>query len=563
MNIFTVKQRTSDLKRARFIAAAVFESGFGFLYATAQLKWLVPLECRIRCYLRAPFGHWGMGPPEQDLPARLRNLLIKLGPTYVKLGQVLSLRADILPESIRRELSTLTNQVPPFPYADVKRIVEEDLGQPISELFKNFEKTPLAAASIAQVHRANLPDGTPVAVKVQRPDIRATIEKDIRILRYVASIVEKRAPEWSSYRPVQVVDEFAETIRRELDFSIEAVHAKRFEIMFTGDNTVKVASTFASHTSHRVLTMDLISGVKLDDPVALEKAGINKKHLAGNGVNALLRQVFVEGFFHADPHPGNYFALPGSVFAFIDYGMVGRLSTRDRRELAAFFISFLSQDSESAIKHLRHLVTVTPSSNAASFEHDADDILHEWYGAKLTDVSLADAFHRILDSGRRNRVYFPAGFTFLGKTLYTTEAMGSTLDPDFDFAKQMTPFVAKIIKQEVSPRLLKRKIMDMGLDYYSYLEEAPEKLMTLLDRLGTGRLEVKIDQEELRGFRDSLARQAARTLITAIAASVIVVTGLMVLIQSGIVAAHWNVAGPAVAVLGLLLLWSWFRLPIR
>lgn len=563
MNIFTLKKQTADLKRTRFIAAAVFESGFGFLYASARLKWLVPLKCRIRCYLKACVGQWNTGLTERDLPVRLRNLLIRLGPTYVKLGQVLSLRADILPEAIRRELSTLTNQVPPFPYAEVKRIVEEGLGKPIGELYKEFDDTPLAAASIAQVHRAVLPDGTEVAVKVQRPDIQAVIEKDIRILRYLAGVLEKRAPEWRTYRPVQVVDEFAETIRRELDFEIEAIHAKRFAMMFAGDNTVKVACTYASHTSHRVLTMDLISGVKLDDPAALEKAGINKKVLAVNGVNALLRQVFVEGFFHADPHPGNYFALPDNVFAFIDYGMVGRLGARDRRELAAFFISFLNQDSESAIRHLRHLVTVTASSNVPSFEHDIDDILHEWYGAKLEDVSLADTFRRILDSGRRNRIYFPPGFTFLGKALYTTEAMGSALDSDFDFAKQMSPYVAKIIKQEVSPRLLKRKIMDMGLDYYSYLEEAPEKLMLLLDRFGTGRLEIKIDRQELNDFSDSLTRQAARTLVTAIAASVLVVTGLMLLIQSGIIVAHWNIAVVAVTVLILLLLWSWRRRTLR
>lgn len=559
MNIFTVKQRTGDLKRARFIAAAVFESGFGFLFSRAQVKWLVPLECRIRCYLKACVGQWNTGPPERDLPVRLRRLLIRLGPTYVKLGQVLSLRADILPESIRRELSTLTNQVPPFPYTDIKGIVEEDLGKPIGELYKKFDKTPLAAASIAQVHGAILPDGTPVAVKVRRPDIQAVIEKDIRILRYLAGVMEKQAPEWKAYRPVQVVDEFAETIRRELDFEIEAIHAKRFAMMFAGDNTVKVAHTYASHTSRRVLTMDLISGVKLDDNAALQKAGINKKLLAQNGVNAQLRQVFVEGFFHADPHPGNYFALPGSVFAFIDYGMVGRLSTRDRRELASFFISFLNQDSESAIRHLKHLVTTTPDSNASSFEHDVDDILHQWYGAKLEDVSLADTFHRILDSGRRNRVYFPAGFTYLGKALYTTEAMGSALDPDFDFAKQLSPYAGKIIKQEVSPRLLKRKIIDMGLDYYSYLEEAPEKLMKLLDNLGSGRLEIQIDRQELDNFGENLAKQATRTLVTAIAASVLVVTGVMVLIQSGIITPHWNIAAPAVAALTLLLLWSWLR----
>ncbi len=497
MSIFSLGDTIGDLKRFRDIVTIISENGFAYVIDKTELKWAVPFQYRVRAFFKA---HLGMvDTSRQDtLPVRLRKLFIRLGPTFVKLGQVLSVRSDLLPPEFTAELSKLTDEVPPFSYQEAKKIIEAEFKQPVNKLFKQFDEKPLAAASLAQVHKAVLNSGEKVAIKVQRPGIRSVVEKDIHIMFYLAKIIEERVPEFRVYRPVAIVREFADSIMRELDFTAEAAHAKRFERMFAGDPTVKVAHMFSDYSTKNVLTMELIRGVKVDDVTKLTEKGIDPKILAVNGANAFLCQVFLEGFFHADPHPGNYFAMPNNIFAFIDYGMVGRLSTYDRRELASLFISFVNHDSESVIEHIKHLVEIPVSANIEAFEHDVDDILDQWYDAKLREISLAEAFFKIIDSGRKNRIYFPAKFVFLGKTLFTIEAMGQRLDPDFDFSKQLEPFIKKILQAELNPLRIKTQIEDKALDYVSYLETLPQMTIRLLEKIDSGEIGVKINSEEMR-----------------------------------------------------------------
>ncbi len=558
MSLFTISDTIGDLKRFKTIVGLIYEEGFGFVVDKVKLRWGLSIECRIRCFLKQCAGIW-QPQPGDDYPVRLRLLLTKLGPSFVKLGQVLSLRSDLLPQELTLELAKLTNQVPPFPYSQVKQIIEKDLGQPLEKLFKHFDKTPLAAASLAQVHRAVLFDGTKVAIKVQRPGIRFTIEKDIHIMAFFARLAEERLPEWRIFRPSLLVKEFAETVGRELDFTIEAIHAKRFEAMFSGDKTIKVAHVFKEYSAKNVLTMELIEGVRLDDEKALKQARIDKKILAQNGVQALLKQVFVEGFFHADPHPGNYFALPGNIFAFIDYGMVGRMMQKDRLELASFFISFLNEDSESAIKHLCHIVDTSQTSSLPSFEHDIDDILHNWYGAKLKDVSLAQTFFRIMESGRKNGISFPSSFAYLGKSLLTTESMGFALDPEFDFAKEMKPYVNKIIKEELNPVKLKTKMVDQSLDYINYTQTFPEMTMRLLEKLNSGEVGIKIDSEELWEFEKKITASGLRQLVATIVVMIIIAVGVSFLLQSSLLNLHLSVGTFGLALLVVFLIWIWGR----
>ncbi len=554
MSLLGFSDTIGDIKRFRTIAGLVYEEGFALFIEKARLKWVVPVECRIRCFLKQCVGMWR---PEagDDFPVRFRILLTKLGPSFVKLGQVLSLRPDLIPHELTAELSKLTNQVPPFPYSQARQIIEKDLGKPIEKIFKRFDQKPLAAASLAQVHKAELPDGTKVAVKVERPGIRDMIQKDIHIMAFFARLIQDRVPEWRIVRPTSLVREFADTIGRELDFTIEAVHAKRFAAMFANDPTVKVARVFKEYSSKNVLTLELIEGIQLDNEKAIAASKIDKRVLAKNGVNALLRQVFVEGFFHADPHPGNYFALPGNVFAFIDYGMVGRMMQKDRLEFASFFISFLNQDSESAIKHLLHIVDTSHATNLPSFEHDVDDILHEWYGAKLKEISLVQAFLRIMESGRKNGVSFPSSFAYLGKSLLTTESMGYALDPDFDFAQEMRPFIKNIIKEELNPRRAQTKLLDQSLDYLTYAQTFPETTMKLLEKLEGGELGVKIDQGELLELEKKLGSSSFKRLVATIVVMVILAAGITYLIQYGIANLRFSVGTFGIVLLGILLLW--------
>lgn len=554
MSIFSIDDTIGDIKRFRTIASIVYEEGFAFVLEKSRLRFFVPIECRVRCFLKQCVGMWKPG-LASDYPVRLRLILVKLGPSFIKLGQILSLRSDLLPGEVVAELSKLTNQVPPVPFEAAKQVIEKDLGKPLDKLFKYFDNEPLAAASIAQVYKAELYDGTKVAVKVQRPGVRQVIEKDIHIMAFFARMIEARVPEWRVYKPVELVREFADTVSRELDFTIEAIHAKRFAKMFENDKTVKVAKVYKEYSSKNVLTMDLIEGIKLDDEKALKRARIDKKVLAQHGVNALLRQVFVEGFFHADPHPGNYFALPGNVFAFIDYGMVGRMMQKDRLEFASFFISFLNKDSESAIKHLLHIVDSSQATNLPSFEHDVDDILNDWYGAKLKDVSLAQTFLRITESGRKNNIYFPSSFAYLGKSLFTTEAMGFALDPGFDFAGEMRPYINKIIKEEFNPAKIKTKILDTSLDYVNYASEFPELTMHLLEKLGSGEMGIKIDQEELLEFTKKIGSQEYKRLIATITIIILIAAGISYLLQNSLLNLHFSFGTFGIVLFILILIW--------
>lgn len=554
MSLLTLADTVGDLQRLREILAIIFEEGFSVLIEKARLDFLVPLTCRVRCFFKL---HTGLASPltEENLAVKLRQLLIKLGPTFVKFGQVLSLRPDLLPPQLCQELSKLTDQVPPILYTSIKKTIEEELSLPMEKLFKKFDQTPLAAASLAQVHRAVLPDGTKVAVKVERPGIASLIAKDIHIMLYLASLIEQKLPELAVFRPVATVKEFAETISRELDFRSEAIHAQRFTAMFKDDKTVKVAAVFADYSSKKVLTLELIEGVKVDDAAGQKKIHVDPQILAQNGVNAFLRQVFVEGFFHADPHPGNYFALPDNVFAFVDYGMVGRLTADQRRELASLFISFTSQDAETAIAHIKHLVETTPNSNLGAFEHDVDDIIHQWFGAKLKEVSLAGTFYRIIDSGRRNQIYFPSSLAFLAKALFSTEAMGLQLDPEFDFARQMTPFIQKILTSELSPKKLAQKMQSQMLDYTSYLESLPEAAVKFLQRIDSGKIGVKINPAELRELEIKISSENYRSLAVTLVASVLFAFGATILVRNQFLNLHLSITSLGLAFLVVLFLW--------
>lgn len=555
MSLLTAPTTIGDIKRARDIAGILFEEGFGFILDQTKLRWLVPLECRIRCFFGACAGMVHRKPP-QDLPVRFRKLLIRLGPTFVKFGQVMSLRPDILPPEICNELAKLTNQVPPVPFGEAKTIIEEELKQPLHELFKDFEKTPIAAASLAQVYKAKLKNGQTVAVKVQRPGIRKVIEKDIHILLYLGATAVEQIPELAVYRPIETVREFADTIMRELDFTVEAIHAKRFAAMFAEDPSVKVAQVFEDYSTSRVLTMEFIDGIPVTDTQKLKRANIDLILLAKNGVNALLKEVFIEGFFHADPHPGNYFALPGNVFAFIDYGMAGRLTRKDRLELASLFMSFLNEDSENAIAHMKHLVEVTESSNITSFEHEMDDTLHQWFGAKLREVSLAQTFFRIINSGRKNRVYFPTSLVFLSKALFTTEAMGLRLDPEFDFTQKMRPFIKEFLKAELNPKKLATHAADRAIDYASYLESLPEMTVNLLTKIDKGEIGVRINREELRELEIRLSTDDFKKFAITVAGAGIMAFIVAYVMQKGILPIHVSTISIGLVFFIILLLWG-------
>ena len=375
MNILNFKKRISDLNRLRKILGIIFEAGGGVFIERLKLKHFVPWKCRIHCFLNpSKSGNCLVqmrGEIKTLSPEILRIVLEKLGPTFIKLGQVLSLRADVVGEEISAELSKLQSDVQPFSYEEARQIIIEEFKAEPEKLFKSFEKEPVAAASLAQVHRAYLKDGTEVAVKIQRPDIRFVIEQDIHILFSLGHLVECFMPELRSYQPVRIIKEFADWTLRELDFKVEGNNAERFRFAFKDNHYINIPTIYWELTTSRILTMDFIHGVKADDMAGIRKLDSDPKQLALNGLGAMFQQFLIDGFFHADPHPGNFFAMENNMLCLHDFGMVGFLSPEQRKELVSCFIAFENKDIDNFLKHFMHLAATSEKSDISGFQKDA------------------------------------------------------------------------------------------------------------------------------------------------------------------------------------------------
>ena len=508
--------RIAYLARLRVILATTFLFGGRVLIGRVRLLYLVPWRLRLDAVLhprRAPVGllaaegtSGGISPPE------LRELFEKLGPTFVKLGQILSLRPDFVGENLSRELSRLQSDVASFPFEQVEQIIEKELGGPPDRIFHAFDRQPAAAASLAQVHHAYLDDGTEVAVKVQRPDIQKVIEQDIHLLFYLARLAEALVPEIRPYNPVQVVAEFADWTRRELDFTVEGHNAERFRYAFRDNPHIKIPLIYWEFSGPRVLTMEYIHGVRADDLAGIEQSGLDRKALALHGVDAQLQQMLIDGFFHADPNPGNSFALEGNKLCFYDFGIVGYLSETQRRELTGCLVAFANRDIESFLSHFLHLTRIDDASDVAAFEKDASVILGELFFSP-TNPSIAWIFFRLINRGAARRIGFPADLALVSKALITTEVMGLALYPDFDFNEHLAPFVQKAFETYVDPARFRRSLANNFIDYAAFLRDLPERVQTVLKRFekkeGIG---IRLDNRDLDLLQRQMERHADRRL---------------------------------------------------
>lgn len=507
---FGLKSKVSDLNRLRKILAIVFEAGGEVLIKKMGLKYLVPWKCRIHCLFNPPRGKNCLvqmtGDRETLSPDVLRLVLEKLGPTFIKLGQVLSLRADIVGEEISSELSKLQSNVPPFSYEEARQIIIEEFKAPPEKLFKSFEKKAAASASLAQVHRAYLKDGTEVAVKIQRPNIKNVIERDIHILFSLAHLTERFIPESRPYQPMRIVKEFADWTLRELDFKVEGNNAERFRFAFKDNKTINIPTIYWKLTTPRVLTMAFIHGVKANDVAGIQKLGSDPKQLALNGVGAVFQQFLIDGFFHADPHPGNFFAMKGDVLCLHDFGMVGYLTPDQRKELVSCFVAFEDKNIDGFFKHFMHLAIISEKSDISGFQKDASEILSELFFTP-NQPSIAWVFFRIMNKGVRRAISFPADLALFGKAIITTEAMGMKLYPQFELNRELQPFVDKALKSYLDPQRALQTLKTDIFDYLEFLKNLPEKTQGLLAKIEKGDFGVKVDAGELLGIKTEFDRQ--------------------------------------------------------
>lgn len=559
-----LKSKINDIKRLRKILAVIFEVGGGLLIKKMRLQYLVPWSCRIHCFFRPRHPKnclMQMRGKEQVISAAvIREMLENLGPTFVKLGQVLSLRADLVGEEMSEELSKLQSHAPPFSWQEAREILIKELNQTPEQLFKTIEKKPVAAASLAQVHRAYLKDGTEVAVKIQRPNIKNIIEQDIHILFYLAHLSERFILELRPYQPVQIIKEFASWTLRELDFEAEGNNAERFRFSFKQNHHVHIPVVFWRYTTPRVLMMEFMHGVGLHDIAGIKKLNINTKKLALVSVDAIFQQVLINGFFHADPHPGNFFVLKNNVLCLHDFGMVGYLTEEQRKELVSCFVAFVDKDIDNFFKHFMHLAILSDKSDAINFQKDVSNVLSEFFFSPK-HPSIAYSFFRIINKGATHNISFPADLVLFAKVVVTTEAVGLKLYPEFDFNKELKPFIKKAFEFYLDPERIVQSVKTDIFDYLAFFKTLPEQTQKLLTKIDSGALSIKVDTLELLEMKKEFDRQNDIRILGTFLVAVLIVTGLLLHLE-GIT----TIAGTRLSTFGMVasvILFAWLFLKFR
>jgi len=497
----------------------------------------------------------------RDLPRgrRLREALEELGPIAVKFGQMLSTRPDLLPEDIAEELARLQDRVPPFPGEQAARLIEQALGGKLETWFSEFNREPVASASVAQVHIGRLHDGTEVAVKVLRPDIVPVIERDLELLYLLARLAMRYVPDARRLRPVEVVDEFNKTIHDELDFRVESANASRLRANFEGSNLLYVPRVYWDLTRRTVMVLERIHGIPVGNVEALKAAGIDMRKLAHNGVEIFFTQAFRDGFFHADMHPGNIFVSPEGQYRAVDFGIMGTLGEKDKRYLAENFLAFFNRDYHAvADAHLR-AGWVPPGTRVEEFEAAIRTVCEPVFARPIKDISFGRFLLHLFQTARRFNMEIQPQLVLLQKTLFNIEGLGRRLYPDLDLWETAKPYLERWMREHMGPRAFLRSLRKELPKWWATLPEIPALIHENLRRAGRDE-SAKSRAREFEQLRRQL-RQNHRRLYFAIAGSGLLIAGAVMLGAGVTIYGAW-LGGRILSWILLatgagMLLWSW------
>ncbi|MFO8049214.1 MAG: AarF/ABC1/UbiB kinase family protein [Desulfosudaceae bacterium] len=460
---------------------------------------------------------------------RVRLAFEELGPTFIKLGQVLSSQPGLIPIDIVSELSKLQDDVPPSGFEPIAEKIETELKAPVDSVFKNFDRRPLASASMAQVYKARLPEGQKVAVKIQRPGIQQTIEIDLEIMLYLAGVLERNIEEFATHRPVKIVEEFARVLERELDFTVEATNMERFSRQFADDPTIYVPTVYRQYTTSTIITLEHIEGIKISDMGRLEKEGYDKKEITRRGTDVTMKQVFIHGFFHADPHPGNLFVLPGNVICPIDFGMVGSVDLKHRELFVDLLDNLVNIRPSRAAQVLLQIAIWDDEPDVGSLERDLADFVNLYFYRPLKDLQIGDLLYSLLDMLTRHRLRMPPNVFLMIKAISTVEGIARRLDPEFDIITHATPFMKKVKLARFSPGRVAGEIISTAADLGHFARQFPDDLLDISRRLKDGKITINVEHKGFENLTTTHAQVSNRLSFSIIIAALLIGSAMIII----------------------------------
>jgi ubiquinone biosynthesis protein len=552
---------TRSIGRLSEIAQVMVRHGFGYFLEAHRLSDLVPGRSAEDRIAEAAAAHGATSSRGQHL----REVLDELGPTFVKFGQLLSTRPDVVPPDIVVELRSLQDDVRPFPFEQAERVIEEELGNTLERLFLEFDSTPVAAASIGQVHRATLPNGRAVAVKVQRPGAARQIEADLTLLYQAARLVHERIRALDFVDARQLVDEFARSIRKELDYRLEGRNAQAFHRDFAGHPHVRVPKVYWHYSGARVLTLEWIDGIQLADVDLAAMTLDERRDLAYRVTETWMTMIFRNGFFHADPHPANILLPPESgTIGLVDFGSAGKLTDDDMSKLTGLFIDAANENVEALPKRLSDLGVRYPKEREAELRAELRELYYRYYGASLSEIDPIQVIREGFQLIYALNLHLPTRFLLLDRAIATLGSVGVELYPDFNVFEVARPYARDLMLERFTPDRVARRAQREAIRYARVIAEAPHQFHDFMEEIRDGQIEVGFVH---KGLEDVLAK--LDTLFNRLVIALVVVGGLIGSSLIGIFAKGGphvlgvnviSIAGFALSgVLGLWLLWGVVR----
>ncbi len=504
--------------RVKEVASVFFKHGFFWVAEALEVTRFFPRSLREKVTATDDY--------QLPLAVRMRRVIEELGPTYVKAGQILSSRPDMIPQDIIQELSKLQDEVPPFPFEKVQDIIENDLLHPMDQVFRSFARVPIASASIGQVHEAVLLDGREVVVKVQRPDMEQMVNIDTSIMMDLARQAEKRF-EWARlYNIMERVEEFTRTMHQELDYTHEGQNADRLAANFEDDETICIPMIYWEYTTKRVLTMEYIHGIKIKEKERLLAAGYDMTYLTEVIANAFIKMILIDGIFHGDPHFGNIFVMENQVVALIDFGMVGIVDPIMKRNMAKYFISIVQRDPEGLVEVLEEIAEIDPSTDKKALVREAGRLLQEYADITIGQIKIEEIVVELFNIGLKYRIKLPGEFTLMDKTLVTLEGLGRHLDPTFDLIAAAEPAAHMLLRREMDPRNMGKDFIKTAIDIRDLVIAMPKRLDRISRGLEEGQLKVKIELENyvdtIKGTVDRAGQSVNRLSLAIILAALLI-----------------------------------------